>query len=123
MTLKQKLGLRKDTGTRSGPEGGLSQAQLSRMMLVNRADVTSLINRMEKAGLVLRKPAPSDRRYNIIRVTARSRKLFDTVQPLYTQQVKQIISVLKQGEQIKLTEMLKRIRGHLTGQRLSSAGS
>ena len=32
----------------SGPEGGLSQAQLSDMMLVNRANVTSLIDRMER---------------------------------------------------------------------------
>jgi DNA-binding MarR family transcriptional regulator len=32
----------------SGPKGGLSQAQLSDMMLVNRANVTSLIDRMRK---------------------------------------------------------------------------
>ena len=50
---------------------GLSQAQLSSMMLVNRANITSLIDRMEKAGLAIRTPAPSDRRSNIVKLTVR----------------------------------------------------
>ena len=54
-----------------GQEEGLSQAQLSSMMLVNRANVTSLIDRMEKIDLVIRTPAPTDRRSNIVKLTKR----------------------------------------------------
>src|SRR4030043_335836 len=54
----------------AGEGGGLSQAQLSDMMLVNRANITTLIDRMEKAGLVIRTSA-SDRRTNIIKLTAK----------------------------------------------------
>ena len=37
----------------SGNQGGLNQAQISNMMLVNRANITAIIDRMEKAGLVV----------------------------------------------------------------------
>src|SRR4030043_2416250 len=52
----------------AGKEGGLSQAQLSDMMLVNRANITSLVDRMEKASLVIRTSACDDRRTNIIKL-------------------------------------------------------
>jgi DNA-binding MarR family transcriptional regulator len=97
----------------SGPEGGLSQAELSDMMLVNRANVTSLVDRMEKAGMVVRTAAVGDRRYNIVKMTGRGRKLFAKVEPLYAKQVHQIMAVFKEGEQKRLIAMLGRIRGEL----------
>jgi DNA-binding MarR family transcriptional regulator len=96
-----------------GPEGGLSQAELSDMMLVNRANVTSLVDRMEKAGMVVRTAAVGDRRYNIVKMTSRGRKLFAKVEPLYAKQVQQIMAVFKEGEQKRLIAMLGRIRGEL----------
>ena len=71
----------------SGEQGGLNQAQLSDMMLVNRANITSLIDRMEKAKLVER-TAADDRRYNIVKLTGQGRKLFAKVEPLYARQIK-----------------------------------
>ena len=53
-------------------EEGLSQAQISERMLVNRANITSLVDRMEKAGLVRRTAHRNDRRYNIIKLAVRS---------------------------------------------------
>jgi MarR family 2-MHQ and catechol resistance regulon transcriptional repressor len=97
----------------SGREGGLSQAQLSDMMLVNRANVTSLIDRMEKAGLVVRTSAQGDRRYNIIKMTPRGKKLFARVEPLYAKQVQQIMAVVKKPEQKRLVAMLERVRSEL----------
>jgi DNA-binding MarR family transcriptional regulator len=96
-----------------GDEGGLSQAQLSSMMLVNRANITSLVDRMEKAGLVERTDSPTDRRYNIVRLTAKGRKLIDEVEPLYAREVKKVISALKDSDQKKLITMLERIRANL----------
>jgi DNA-binding MarR family transcriptional regulator len=103
----------------SSPGEGLSQAQLSNMMLVNRANITSLIDRMEKANFVVRTPAPSDRRSNIVKLTGRGRKLLDQIEPLYTKEVKRIMAVLKQAEQKTLIEMLKKIRGNISEQNKS----
>ncbi len=100
----------------SGSEEGLSQAQLSNMMLVNRANITSLIDRMEKADLVVRTPAPSDRRSNIVKLTDRGRKLLSQIEPLYTKEVKRIMAALKKNEQKTLIAMLEKIRSNISEQ-------
>jgi len=98
----------------SRPEGGLSQAELSDMMLVNRANVTSLIDRMEKCGLVKRTSAANDRRYNIVKMTAKGKKLFGKVEPLYAEQVQEIMTPLKKTEQKELIKLLGEIRSKLS---------
>ncbi len=92
---------------------GLSQARLSDMMLVNRANITGLIDRMEKAGLVVRTADPEDRRTNIIKLTARGRRLLDKVEPHYGKEVARIMGVLKNSEQKTLMKMLEKVRANL----------
>ena len=99
----------------SASEGGLSQAEISDMMLVNRANITSLIDRMEKAKLVVRTAAADDRRYNIIKLTERGKKIFAKVDPLYAKEVKSAMAVLKGTEQKRLVRMLERVRANLAG--------
>ena len=98
----------------SGKEGGLSQAQISDMMLVNRANITSLIDRMEKAGLVTRTAHSNDRRFNIIKLTSKGKKLFTKVEPQYKEQVHKTMSSLDEPELKKLMAMLERVRGTLS---------
>lgn len=98
----------------SGSDEGLNQAQLSNMMLVNRANITSIIDRMEKTNIVVRTPAPSDRRSNIVKLTSRGKKLIDQIEPFYTEEVKRIMAVLKQPEQKSLIAMLEKIRGNIS---------
>jgi len=97
----------------NGPEG-LNQSRLSNMMLVNRANITSLIDRMEKAGLVTRTSAPSDRRHNIIKLTGRGKKLLEKIEPLYTKEIKRIMASLKDTEQRSLIAMLEKTRRNVS---------
>lgn len=94
--------------------GGLTQAQLGNMMLVNRANITSLIDRMERDGLVVRTAAAGDRRSNLIKMTNKGKKLFKTVEPFYAQQVRQVMSTASAAEQRRLIESLERIRAGLS---------
>jgi DNA-binding MarR family transcriptional regulator len=103
----------------STPEEGLTQAQISAMMLVNRANITSLIDRMEKAGLVARTSTPSDRRYNIIKMTDRGKKLLARIEPLYGKEVKRIMAALIDAEQRKLIKMLEKVRGNIAGKNMT----
>jgi len=97
----------------SGKEGGLSQAQLSDMMLVNRANITSLVDRMEKAGLVTRNAHSNDRRFNIVKLTTKGKNLFEKVEPSYLEQVRKIMASLDESELKKLMIMLEKVRGTL----------
>jgi len=93
-----------------GSQQGLSQAQLSDMMLVNRANITSLIDRMEKAEMVTRTAEPGDRRYNIVKMTAKGKKVFAKVEPSYLEQVRKIMASLDTPELKKLMTMLEKVR-------------
>jgi len=95
------------------PGGGLSQAQISEMMLVNRANITTLIDRMEKAGLVERTTAPTDRRFNIVKLTDYGVSLLAKVEPLYVEEIQQA-AVLKPVEQKQLISMLEKIRRNVS---------
>jgi DNA-binding MarR family transcriptional regulator len=94
--------------------GGLNQAQLSSMMLVNRADITALIDRMERATLVARTAAPSDRRCNIIQLTGRGRRLLSQIEPLYAKEVKRIMAGLSDKEQTKMMQALEKVRASIS---------
>jgi DNA-binding MarR family transcriptional regulator len=96
--------------------GGLNQAQLSSMMLVNRADITALIDRMERATLVARTAAPSDRRCNIIQLTGRGRRLLSQIEPLYAKEVKRIMAGLSDKEQTKMMQALEKVRASISNQ-------
>jgi MarR family 2-MHQ and catechol resistance regulon transcriptional repressor len=92
------------------------------MMLVNRADITSLIDRMERDGLVVRTATTGDRRSNLIKMTSKGKKLFRTVEPFYAQQVRQVISVVGTAEQKHLIESLETIRAGLNAEGKTSGG-
>jgi DNA-binding MarR family transcriptional regulator len=94
----------------SGKEGGLSQAQISNMMLVNRANITSLVDRMEKAELVTRTAHASDRRYNIIKLTGKGKNLYTKVEPHYLEKIKEVMTPLDAADTRKLTTILEKVR-------------
>lgn len=101
---------------------GLSQAQISQMMLVNRANITSLIDRMEKAGLVVRTPRENDRRAYLVKLTDQGNDLLDEVEPLYKIEITKA-AVLGDNEHRLLINMLERIRENLQNIDFTPAGA
>lgn len=99
--------------SQSGDRGGLTQVELSRMMLVNRANITTLIDRMQRAKLVVRVADPEDRRFNIIKMTPKGESLYDKVSALYQRKVRDIMSALSDAEQADLMAKLGRLRKKL----------
>ena len=94
--------------------GGLSQAIISDMMLVNRANITTLIDRMEKADFVERQASEKDRRFNIVKLTAKGKKLLAEVEPLYIKTIQKIMSDFSEAEQESLIKTLEKLRSKLS---------
>lgn len=63
------------------PEDGLPMGALADGLLNRASDTTRLVDRMVGAGLVERRPNPTDRRGVLVRATANGRKLFDRLAP------------------------------------------
>ena len=97
----------------SGEQKGLTQVELSCMLLVKRANITSIVDRMEKAGLIRRTPSAEDRRYNLVRLTARGRELLEFTEKDYMAAVHEVMSVLNNEELDDLIGMLNRVRARL----------
>ena len=54
---------------------GLTISQLSAQTSLANTTLTSMLDRMEQSGLILREPSPSDRRALLIRLTDKARAL------------------------------------------------
>ncbi|MDH4202581.1 MAG: MarR family transcriptional regulator [Phycisphaerae bacterium] len=95
-----------------GGDEGLSQARLSEMMMVNRANITGLVDRLEKISMVQRSPA-EDRRYNMIQLTPKGLKLLDKANPPYDEEVRKAMSVLTKADLKQLISACEKLRKNL----------
>lgn len=89
----------------------LSQREISDRLVVDRSNVTGLVDRMEKAGWVRRADHPVDRRAYRVVFTPAGRKLWETVIPAYAaavnhltrdlteRRMRETLAVLRQFEQ------------------------
>lgn len=62
---------------RSGPAHQLTPTQLYRDMIVTSATMTERLDRLERRGLIRRRPAPQDRRSLLIELTSLGRAVID----------------------------------------------
>lgn len=62
---------------------GLSQTDLSRQLIMHRSNVTGLVDRLEKRGLVARQDVAADRRAYRVVLTPSGTKLVREIIPLY----------------------------------------
>ncbi len=69
---------------------GLSQRELSDFLVVDRSNVTGLLDRMEAAGWVQRRDHPEDRRAYRVVLTPAGRKLWEKITPVYLSAVAQV---------------------------------
>lgn len=95
-----------------GGSEGLSQARLSEMMMVNRANVTGLIDRLEKIGMV-RRTAVKDRRFNMIQLTQKGKTLLEKADPAYGNEVQEAMSVLTEADLKRLIRACEKLRANL----------
>jgi DNA-binding MarR family transcriptional regulator len=63
--------------------GGHTQIDLSRRLIMHRSNVTGLIDRLERRGLVRRARAAGDRRVHRILLTASGRRVMEEILPEY----------------------------------------
>jgi DNA-binding MarR family transcriptional regulator len=96
-----------------GEDGALDQTALGRMLVVNRSNVTGLVDRMEKAGLVVRSPDPTDRRVKQVSLTARGRMVAEASEAPYFERVEQVLGTLGTDERRTLVRSLEKLRAAL----------
>ncbi len=92
------------------PAAGMSQRELGDLLVVDRSNVTGLVDRMEKAGWVRRADDPNDRRVYRVQLTAAGRRLWSEVSPRYAEVVAQVTAGLGEQQARATLKVLQKLR-------------
>jgi MarR family 2-MHQ and catechol resistance regulon transcriptional repressor len=90
---------------------GLSQTELSRQLIMHRSNVTGLVDRLEKRGLVKRRDVAADRRAYRVLVTESGRRLLKQILPRYYESAERIWIGLSPRRVTELTTDLTHVAG------------
>ncbi len=93
---------------RSG-EMDVCMSELGKQLVVSKANITGLIDRLEKRGWVLRHGG-ADRRETIVRITESGREVVDRVMPGYNDVLSELCVGLKQAEKAAVVRTLSELR-------------
>lgn len=88
---------------------GLSQRELSDVLVVDRSNITGLLDRMEKSGWVQRADHPEDRRVYLVTLTPAGKKLWQKVLPEYVAAVRRVTALVPETELKRALETLRRL--------------
>lgn len=93
----------------AGAAAGMSQRELGDRLVVDRSNVTGLLDRLEKARLVQRKDDPADRRIYLVSLTTAGRKVWEKAHPLYLAALAQVTEGLSARQMRDCLETLRKL--------------
>jgi DNA-binding MarR family transcriptional regulator len=93
--------------------GSLSPTELAKYMFRTNHSITSMVDTLEKQGLVRREPNPLDRRSIKITLTPEGWQLMERMLPATYEISQKALDCLDDHEAENLKEVLKRISKHL----------
>src|SRR4029077_8286881 len=94
---------------RSGEPYMLSPTQLYELAMISSGGMTNRLDRLERAGLVERRPDPNDRRGKLIALTNAGKRVIDETIGRHVANEARLLSVLTPAEQEKLNALLRKL--------------
>lgn len=89
--------------------GPLCQQDIGRKILKTSGNITTVIDNLEKRGLVARAYDPNDRRLKRVRLTTGGTHLIKKVFPRHVENAERVFSALTLREQAQLGALLKKL--------------
>jgi MarR family transcriptional regulator, transcriptional regulator for hemolysin len=93
---------------------GINQVTLAQLLELEPITLVRLLDRLQAAGLIERRPDPSDRRAYTLYLTARARPLLDRVALIARDVYDEALNGLSPPERQQLVTMLEMMKGNLT---------
>jgi MarR family transcriptional regulator, organic hydroperoxide resistance regulator len=94
-------------------EEGLAQSQLGEILCVGAATMAKSLSRLERAGLVARRPDAEDARVSRVYLTPQGRALEGQVQAIWAELERLSLQGLSEEEQGSLRRLLERVQANL----------
>jgi len=89
---------------------GMTLGEVSKRMMVSAGNVTSLVERLVTSGYVERRPAPNDRRSQLIRLSRRGREHFAAMATAHEAWVAELLADLSDKDIALTMERLGRLK-------------
>jgi DNA-binding MarR family transcriptional regulator len=94
---------------------GLRLTDLSERLLIRPPSVTGVVDRLERAGLVVRGGSPTDLRAKQVALTDQGRELVERVLRVHGKQIDAVLGGLNPNELTEFHHLLSLFRQHLEG--------
>lgn len=91
-------------------DSGMTLGDVSKRMMVSAGNVTSLVDRLVKAGYVERRPAPNDRRSQLIRLSNRGREHFGRMAAAHERWVAELLADVRDKDIVATMERLAKVK-------------
>lgn len=89
--------------------GPMCQRDLAGKILKSTGNLTTVVDNLERDGLVERRPNPDDRRMVSVELTAPGRGLIEEILPAHVASIVDLFSVLSADEQGELARLCRRL--------------
>jgi MarR family transcriptional regulator, 2-MHQ and catechol-resistance regulon repressor len=89
--------------------GPLNQRTIARKIMRSNANVTAVLDNLEKQGLVSRKTSSEDRRVTTVSLTKAGKQRFQKVFPSHVSNVTEALGNLSPNEQAQLANLCKKL--------------
>jgi DNA-binding MarR family transcriptional regulator len=90
-------------------EEGLTQRDLVGLLDVEQATMANTLARMERAGLIVRRPRPDDKRAQSVRLTPRARALEEPATAAASEVNRQMLSALSKDNRDAFLTMMRSV--------------
>lgn len=98
------------------PDQRLRLHELANEVVLSRSGLTRLLDRIERAGLIVREPCTTDRRGSFAVLTSAGRDAVNRTWPAYAQCIaRYFANHLDDGEKRVIATALRRVREHANG--------
>ena len=87
----------------------VTQRRLGKELYVSFPNVTVMLTRLEKAGLIGRTVNSSDRRERFVKITAKGRALLKKIWKTQQAQLEQVMAGLTDSERLQLAQLLNKM--------------
>jgi MarR family transcriptional regulator for hemolysin len=91
----------------------LSQTELAARLGVEDPTMVSMIDRMVKAGYMVRQPSPTDRRVKLVHLTDEGRAIYHTVRAAADPLRRELLANVDRSELERMAEVLEALQARL----------
>jgi DNA-binding MarR family transcriptional regulator len=110
-------GARQVLAVLDGDGGSLSPTTIADRLIITTASMTSLLDTLQRRGLVQRAPDVEDRRRVVVTITAEGRRIIRSLLPEMLALQDEVAADLSPGDRAELVRLLSTLRAGITAAR------